>query len=108
MLVSAVCQCESALSIHIAPLSEASLPPTPSPPLKVVTRLGSLCYTEVSRWLSILPTVGRVCMSMLVSQLVPLSPSPVVKRISVLKLMLRFCESVYTERLISDSLGTEV
>lgn len=52
--------------------------------------------------------VSRVYMSMLVSQLVPLSPSPVVKRISLLKLMLRFCESLYTERLISDSLGREM
>lgn len=57
---------------------------------------------------AILHMVGRVYISMLVSQLVPLSPSPVVKRISLLKLMLRFCESVYTERLISDSLGREM
>ena len=109
MLVSAVRQRESAISIHIFPLSEASLPPTPSPPLKVITRLGCLCYTEVSLWLSILHTVGRVYMSMLVSQLVPPSASPAVKRrISLLKLMLRFRESVYMEMLISDSLGREV
>ena len=105
MLVSAVHQRESAISIHISPLSEASLPPTPSPPLKVITRLGCLCYMQVSRWLSILHTVGCVYMSMLVSQLVPPSASPVVKRISLLKLMLRFRESVYMEMLISDSLG---
>ena len=37
LLVSAVQQCESALSIHISPSSRASLPHTPIPPVQVIT-----------------------------------------------------------------------
>ena len=107
--VSAVRRHESAISIHISPLSEASLPPPPIPPFKVVTKLGPQRYTEVSRWLSILHMVGvYICQSYAFNLSHPLLPLDVKRRISLLKLMLRLLESVYKEMLIRDSLGREV
>ena len=66
VLVSAMQQWKSATIIHIPPS------PLPTPPLWVITecRLGSLCYTAICF------THGSVYMSMLLSPLVPLSPSP--------------------------------
>ena len=62
MLVSAVQQCRSAITIHVSPPSGASLLPRSqlSGPSQRV-RLGSLCHTATSHQLSILYMVVDIC-----------------------------------------------
>ena len=76
LLVSAV-QHESATSIRISPPRGPPSPSFPPPRSSQSARPGSLCYMHLttSHQPSI-PTHGGVYMSMLLSPLVPLAPSP--------------------------------
>ena len=82
VLVSAIHQHESARGIHVSPPSRTPLPsPSPTHPsrLSQSTGLSFLCHTAHFRLLSLLHTGMYV--SMLVSQLVPHSPSLTVSTV---------------------------
>ena len=76
MLVPAV-QHESAIGIHISPPSWASLPPTPIPPLQVsAEHQAELPLLSSDVPVATYLTDGGVYMSVILSQLIPPSPSP--------------------------------
>ena len=78
MLVSAIQQCEPAISVHISPSSSTSFP-LPIPPLWVITEhWGELPVLYNNFPLGLCFTHGDVYMSVLLSHFVPPSPSPTV------------------------------
>ena len=77
VLVSAAHQDEPAIGVHMSPPSEASLPPAaPSHPCSCLGApgLSSLRYAANPHWLCLSHTI--MCVSMLLSQFIPPSPSP--------------------------------
>ena len=82
LMVSAIHQHESATSIHMSPPSWTSLPlPTPSQPSRLSQSpgLSSLRHTADFHGLSNF-TFDKVYVSILLSQLLPPSPSPCVRK----------------------------
>ena len=77
VLVSAVQQCESAISIHTPPPSWGSLPHLPSHPSRSSQRTypSSLCSTAACRWLSISHVVMCICQHYSPNSFHPLLPS---------------------------------